>query len=102
MKCVYRAESLVDARIYADCLEGNGVPCEIFGENAVGALGELPVMGPEVWIRRDLDLERAEDLVAMLTHSMNQSDPAGNQACPHCDESNPASFEICWNCNRSL
>ena len=92
----------MDATIYADCLEGNGVPCEIFGENAVGALGELPVVGPEVWIRRDLDLERAEHLVSMLTHSMRQSEPDGNRQCPHCGESGPAGFDICWHCGRQI
>ncbi len=102
MKCVYRAESLVDARIFADCLEGNGVPCEIFGENAVGALGELPVMGPEVWIRRDSDLDRAEKLVAMLAETMRQPDHDASRQCPHCGETSPARFDICWHCNRML
>ncbi len=100
MKCVYRAESLVDARIYADCLEGHGVPGEIFGENAVGALGELPVIGPEVWILRDNDLERAERLVAMLADDIQRPDRGATRECRHCGETSPAGFDLCWHCNR--
>lgn len=102
MKCVYRADNLVDARIYADCLEGNGVPCEIFRQDAVGALGELPVMGPEVWIRRDADLARAERLVAMMAETINGPDSGESRLCPHCGETAPAGFEVCWRCNGAL
>lgn len=102
MKCVYRAESLVDARIYADCLRGNGVPCEIFQENAVGALGELPVIGPEVWVRRDADADRARRLVEMLERSLAENRTGPPSLCGQCGETSPAGFEICWHCGRSF
>lgn len=102
MKCVYRAETLVDARLYADCLQGNGVPCEIFQENAVGALGELPVIGPEVWVRRDGDADRARRLVGMLEQSLSERQAAPPSRCAHCGETSPAGFDVCWHCGRSL
>ena len=102
MKCVYRAESLVDARLYADCLRGNGVPCEIFQENAVGALGELPVIGPEVWVRRNGDAGRARRLVEMLERSLAENQSRPPSRCGHCGETSPAGFDLCWRCGHGL
>ncbi len=102
MKCVYRAESLIDAHLFADCLRGNGVPCAIFQGNAVGALGELPVIGPEVWIHRDHDVDLAFRLVARLEDDLIQQQTAPPFLCDRCGESSPAGFDICWSCRHSL
>ena len=98
MKRAYIADTLVDSQLVADWLQGNGVPCEIFHQNASGALGELPVTAPEVWIRRDSDLELARRLIAQI-----EFDESGKTfSCPHCGEVNPAGFDICWQCQQQL
>ncbi len=96
MKRVYIAESLVDCQLIADWLKGNGVPCELFNQNAVGALGELPVSYPEVWIRRELDIDKAEHLIKQR---LTESDGA-DKVCRQCDEISPFGFDICWNCRQ--
>jgi hypothetical protein len=98
MKCVYHATNLLLAQVFADCLEGNGIPCEIFRQNAVGALGELPEIGPEIWIRRDTDFDRARNLVHQLEGDMRRSAEASPTLCTHCGESSPGGFDICWRC----
>lgn len=98
MKRVYVAESLVDARLVADWLDGNGIPCEIFHQNSVGALGELPVTPPEVWLRRDVDLERARRIVETVVFNPDH----GERQCLRCGETSPSGFDICWHCQRSL
>ena len=98
MKRAYIAETLVDAHLVADLLQGNGVPCEIFHQNASGAIGELPVTPPEVWVRRDYDLERAEHLVCTVELCTNTAEVA----CQHCLETNPVDFDICWQCQLPL
>ncbi len=102
MKCVYRAEWLLDAQLFADHLRGNGVPCEVFQENSIGALGELPVIGPEVWIRRDHDLDKAQHLIALLEQSRTEAESSPPLHCDHCGETSPAGFDICWSCGRGF
>lgn len=98
MKRVYLAESLVDGQLVADWLNDNGIPCEIFHQNATGALGELPVTSPEVWVRRNPDAARARTMVEQVIFVDDQSE----KICERCHESNPGSFEICWHCRNSL
>lgn len=98
MKRAYIADTLVDSQLVADWLQGNGVPCEVFHKNASGALGELPVTSPEVWVRRDADLSRAKKLVAQIEFG----DSGKTIPCKHCRENNPAEFDICWQCQGQL
>ena len=45
MQLVYRAENLFDAHLARHALEDAGVPAFVFGENLLGAGGELPLFG---------------------------------------------------------
>jgi hypothetical protein len=102
MICIYHADTLVDAQVVADCLAGNGIPCEIFQQNAVGAVGELPVIGPEVWIKRNTDADAARKLVCELELAIQRTADAPPRNCGQCGESSPAGFDICWRCGVSL
>lgn len=98
MKRVYTAESLIDGQLVVDLLAHNGVPSLLFNQNAGGALGELPVTRPEVWVRRDADCEKARRAIARF----ERPPPRADAACGVCDEMNPAGFEICWRCESPL
>ncbi len=98
MKRVYSANSLVDATLVADWLAGNGVPCEIFHQNSMGALGELPVTSPEVWVRRDPDTSLARSIIEHEIFPATGLDTD----CRQCGENNPAGFDICWQCQQIL
>lgn len=98
MQRVYIAESLIDAQLLLDQLHAGEVAAVIFHANSPAALGELPVTYPEVWIQRDLDLAKADRIVARFTHT-----PMPHQrTCPHCGETNPTNFEICWQCYQPM
>lgn len=99
MKCVYTAESLIDAQLVIDQLTLAGIPCQLFNQNALGGLGDLPVTYPEVWVKRDLDSDKASRIVEEFEYSPL---PPTNQKCARCNERNPATFEICWRCNAVL
>ncbi|KAF1690808.1 DUF2007 domain-containing protein [Pseudoxanthomonas taiwanensis] len=45
MKVAYRAHNLIDAHLARHVLEDAGVPAFVFGEDLLGAAGELPVFG---------------------------------------------------------
>ena len=95
----YSAANLVEAQFILDLLQQNGVPAMLFNENQIGGLGELPVTYPEVWIKRDLDLDKATRLIEIYE---SKSQPRVSAVCPQCGETNPDTFEFCWQCHHSL
>ncbi|WP_424948047.1 DUF7577 domain-containing protein [Candidatus Spongiihabitans sp.] len=78
-----------------DRLSEAGIPSVLFHQNASGGLGDLPVIYPEVWIKRDMDLEKA---IGVINRFVSRRLPPGTRLCRQCGESNPATFEICWQC----
>jgi len=98
MKRAYIADSLIDGQLVADWLTGNGIPCEIFHQNGSGALGELPVTHPEVWVKRNPDIDKATNLISIMFDN-NTGAPV---VCRNCNETNPAGFDVCWQCQTSL
>lgn len=99
MKRVYTAESMIDGQLVVDLLSQVGIPCLLFNQNAVGGFGDLPVTYPEVWVKRDLDLEKARRTV---TDFENSPLPASDKTCTTCHEPNPSTFDVCWQCNALL
>jgi len=99
MKCVYTAESLIDGQLVIDLLADAGIPSLLFNQNTPGGLGDLPVTYPEVWLKRDLDLEKARRVVQQF-----ETCPLAviDKTCSNCGETNPATFEICWQCHAVL
>ena len=45
MQVAYRANNLFDAHLARHVLEDAGIPAFVFGENLLGAAGELPLFG---------------------------------------------------------
>ncbi len=99
MKRIYQAADLIDAELLAERLRFAGIEVELNQQNQSAALGELPMVYPEVWIRDEDDLERASALVSK--HEARSSASQAEWHCKHCGEVNPGSFEACWLCQRS-
>ncbi len=100
MHRIYTAGSLPEAHIVCHILHEAHIDAQVFHENAGGALGELPVTYPEIWIRHERDRERAAQLVADYEKAGRQLQATNR--CGTCGESNPGTFELCWNCQGSL
>jgi len=68
MQVAYRAHNLIDAHLARHVLEGAGIPAFVFGENLLGAAGELPLFGvlrvcvPDPWMAEAEAALRAEGL----------------------------------------
>jgi len=45
MQVAYLAHNLIDAHLARHALEDAGIPAFVFGENLLGAAGELPLFG---------------------------------------------------------
>ena len=98
---VYIAEHLADAHLVCNRMRDNGIPAQVFNEFSHGAVGELPFTHtyPEVWVENDQDEANARLIVENFESRVAVS---GELICPDCNQSNPANFEICWNCSTNL
>lgn len=97
---VYAAAHLPDAQMLVDTLESHGIRARVLNESLQGGLGELPHIYPEVWIDDERDWEKARSLVSSFDRRVTRS--KGSIRCPHCNEDNPSTFEICWQCGTMI
>ena len=97
----YIARHRYDAYLLADRLNQAGIKAHVFNEHASSIVGEVPpdIAQPQVWLARDEDRERAQNLLDTL-----EADGArgGSLRCSACGEDSPANFEICWKCGGAL
>lgn len=96
MKRIYSHPQLVVVSQMRDLLERAGIATELRNEYAAGAVGELAPIDawPELWLLRDFDQQRANQLLAEL----HRRDELPDWLCPQCANACPASFERCWHC----
>ena len=102
MQRVYQASDLPQAYLIKRLFEDAGIPCRILNENAQGGLGEIPFTHayPEVWLARETDTLLAQKLLREFEE--NQRSDIGSVTCPSCKETNPETFETCWQCGSTL
>jgi Putative prokaryotic signal transducing protein len=96
----YTASNRYDAYLLADRLKQAGIRAHVFNEHASSIVGEVsPEVGqPQVWLEREQDRERAAVLLARIEADAG----AQTHRCAACGEESPASFDLCWNCGKSL
>ncbi len=82
-------------------LESAGIACFIQNENTqtlgVSLLGysHTPILDPALCV---VDETRVEEARTLLQQHFGIEAGNSEWLCPSCKESNPASFELCWNC----
>ena len=101
MERFYIALNRFDAYLLLHRLQRAGIAAHVFNEHAQSIVGDVPpdVAQPQVWIENSGDRPRAERELAAM-----RSEPAttGSVFCRECGEENPANFELCWKCGKSL
>jgi hypothetical protein len=99
MKRVWSGASLADTAHLKNLLEHAGIDSLIKNAYLGSAIGELPVYdsGPELWVLRDADAVRAEQL---LRDALKEAAAPQTAAwrCSACGETNEGQFAACWNC----
>ena len=78
-----------------------GIAARVLNEHAHGALGELPFTQayPEIWIDDETMLSRGQ---AVLHAFRNRPSAPETLRCDTCGESNPETFDLCWQCGGEL
>jgi hypothetical protein len=101
VKKLYSATSLPDAHLIRNLLDQSGIDVHVFNENAQGGVGQLPVADayPQIWVADERDYPRAREI---LEGFLNMPAIRNNLHCRECDEDNPTTFQICWNCGANL
>ncbi len=99
MKRIFTAGNLAEAYLVRDLLVQAGVPVHIFNQHAMAALGDIPASAacPQIWIAQ---LHQEQHALAVIAeYEAGRGSGSGSASnCLKCGESNPAGFEICWNC----
>ena len=97
MKKLTTADSIITINHWKNLLEAEGIPTEIRNEHLGSILGEMPFpeVWPELWVKNDLDYDRAKQLID--TAATDES-PTRPWRCSNCGEENEGQFAACWNC----
>lgn len=99
---VYRAANATEAHVIRGLLEQHDIRVRLLGEGLSSGLGELPVEVIEVEIQvPSLYRQRARELIDEYEVRPATADAMSNDwICKDCEEANPATFGLCWNCQR--
>jgi len=106
MKSVYVYEALEDAYEAVKCLESAGIKAAITNEHSAQVPGmpghSAGLYDPAVWIYDVDEFSKARKLLVALEQQKQttESEPSAMSVwkCHQCEEQNPATFEICWQC----
>lgn len=98
MKKVTSSQSLVTISHYRNLLHSEGIPSFIRNEYLGAIVGEMPFeeVWPELWVRNDLDHDRALQLIDGAT--IASESPVQPWSCRRCGTENEGQFAACWNC----
>ena len=93
---IYTGASIVDAGLFHNLLEQHDIPAQMRNYHTSSAIGELPFVEthPEVYVPSSF-AEQAKRLLVEL------NEPRGDGvdwSCRNCQEANPSSFDLCWQC----
>lgn len=96
MKLIYTHENRILVNNAQNILENAGIAVTLKNEFAGGGSGDLSFLTTwlEVWVINDEDYETAIDVIKTSLNNTNSKD----WICEGCNETNAASFDLCWNC----
>jgi hypothetical protein len=99
MKLLYTNENRYLVHNIQNLVENSGIAIMLKNEFAAGAAGDLVPLETwlELWVIHDADYDKA---IETISSSFSDNDDA-EWICSHCQETNDASFEFCWNCQNS-
>lgn len=98
---IYAAANIQEAYLVQGLLNEAGIESRILNEYAQGGVGEIPFTQayPEIWLENEHDVEKAKKIVSLFENRQQQDEEL---TCSQCHESNPGTFETCWQCGNPL
>lgn len=102
MKQIFVDPDLTRVSFAKNLLEAEGIACFIQNENtrtlgpSVAGYSYTNLLDPALCILDETQWEQASEIIR--THFQNKTDEGPDWKCGGCNESNPAAFDLCWNC----
>ncbi len=98
MKKVTSADSIITINHYKNLLASEGISVFLKNEHFGSIMGEIPFqeVWPELWIKNDLDYDRAMQLID--SNGLSQESPVASWSCEACRIENEGQFSVCWSC----
>ena len=98
MRKVFSSNEVSETALVRDALVHAGVDVTI--QNEYSGRSAIPAFRPpaEVWVRNDDDYDAARQIVVNTIATLDSQADAPPWVCSRCEERNPQSFEVCWNC----
>ena len=96
---IYKAASSYEAYFIKGLLSKYSIDSILIGENLSIGVGELPVdvLHVKVLVHKSYYNESKKIISGYKYNYLSQIDEK-DWKCSFCGNSNPSSFEICWNC----
>ncbi|MFT4677645.1 MAG: methyl coenzyme M reductase beta subunit [Patiriisocius sp.] len=96
MKRVYSHPNSMIVGSMSSALNEEGIETETRNELLGGATGEIAPgeTWVELWIVNEAQAEAATKRIKEILEQPERDD----WLCNHCQESNPATFDVCWQC----
>jgi hypothetical protein len=100
MRKVFSSNDVSETALVRDALVHNGLDVTV--QNEYSGRSAVPAFRPpaEVWVKHDGDYESARRIVGETIATLDRKSDSPPWLCSSCRESNPQSFEVCWNCGR--
>ena len=96
---IYKAANSYEAHFIKGLLKKYSIESKLLGENLSIGIGELPVDVLQVDILVPEDhIKKSQKIISDYENNLSPNNNEENWECPSCKETNPSSFEICWNC----
>jgi len=101
MKKVTSSSSIVTINHYKNLLKSEGIDAFLRNEHLGSVVGEIPFqeVWPELWVRNDLDYDRALQLID--GEKLLEESPQESWRCGNCGEENEGQFAACWQCGQA-
>ncbi len=102
-KNLYLAANSAEAHIIQGLLIRESIKVNLVGEGLSIAAGGLPADVYQIKILvEEKQYNKARDIINEYEKILKSKNiDQGEWRCTHCDNLNPETFDICWNCNSS-
>lgn len=100
---LFRERDYTRVGYYQTILEAQGIPTLVRNRDLVGCMTEIPIpeFFPALWVVNDGDYPQAIEILKKI-HLEAEADAHREMTCGSCGESNPGTFDLCWNCGGEL
>ncbi|MBX2849321.1 MAG: DUF2007 domain-containing protein [Acidiferrobacterales bacterium] len=101
MQRVFTKDDRFEVNAMRALLESHGIDTLLKNEFTSSIMGEVPFFDtwPEIWVAE-------EDVLAAKRHITDAQNQIAMEKpdwhCEKCEEENPGTFELCWNCGANI